>query len=176
MKKAVLGTLLALIATWPALGAPPKLLHVTQSVDIAAPVERVWDTVKSFDSLDKWHPGFSKDTLVKGTNDKPGAVRSLTIKDGPSFTEELLAFSDKSHSFRYRIVESPLPIKGYVSRLSVSPGPNGGSRVTWSGTFRRKNAAEHPPENESDAGVTKLVTGVYDGGLKNLQKMLGGTA
>jgi mxaD protein len=46
--------------------------------------------------------------------------------------------------------------------------------VAWSGTFRRKNAADNPPEAESDAGVIKLVTGVYRGGLDNLKKMLDG--
>lgn len=175
MKKAVIaGALLALTVAWPAFGAPPKTLKVVKSVDLHAPVDKVWAAVKDFDSLDKWHPGFAKDALVKGTNNKPGAVRSLTVKDGPTFTEELLAFDDAHHTYRYRIVESPLPIQGYVSRLTVKPRPNGGSRVTWSGTFKRKNTSANPPEAESDAGAVKLVTGVYDGGLANLKKQFGG--
>ncbi|MGH8137734.1 MAG: SRPBCC family protein [Steroidobacteraceae bacterium] len=175
MKKALMaGALLALTVAWPAFADPPKTLKVVKSVDVKAPVDKIWDAVKNFDSLDKWHPGFSSDTLVKGTNNKPGAVRSVTVKDGPTFTEELLAFDDGHHSYRYRIVESPLPIRDYASRLSVKPGPNGTSRVTWSGTFKRKNASDNPPEAESDAGAIKLVTGVYEGGLENLKKQFGG--
>lgn len=175
MKKVLLaGALLALGCNWPAFAEAPKALKVVKSVEINAPVDKVWAAVKDFDSLNKWHPAFAKDEIVKGTNNQPGAVRQLTVKDGPTFTEELLAFDEATHSYRYRIIESPLPITSYVSHLAVRPGRNGGSRVTWSGTFKRKNTSDNPPEAESDAGVIKFVTGVYEGGLGNLKKMLGG--
>jgi mxaD protein len=151
---------------------PPATLRVTQSVEIKAPLDKVWATVKDFDSLNKWHPGFSADELVSGTNNQPGAERKLTIKDGPSFTERLLAFDDAHHMFRYMIVDSPLPITHYRSSVSVQPGAAGMTKVTWRGTFKRKNPSDTPPEAESDAGAIKLVTGVYRGGLDNLKKML----
>jgi hypothetical protein len=153
---------------------PPKTLKVTRTADINAPVDKVWDAIKSFDSLNKWHPGFSADEITKGENNKPGAVRKLTVKDGPSFTEELLAFDEADHSYRYRIIESPLPLRDYVSRISVKPGASGGAHVTWSGTFKRKSTSDNPPEAENDAAATKLITGVYDAGLANLKKMLQG--
>jgi len=175
MKNVLLaGALLALAVSGSAFADPPKTLKVVKSVDVAAPVDKVWATVKDFDGLNKWHPGFAKDEIVKGTNNQPGAVRALTIKDGPTFTEELLAFDEATHSFRYRIIDSPLPITSYVSHLSVKPGRNGGSHVTWSSTFKRKNTSDNPPEAESDAGAVKLISGVYDGGLGNLKKILGG--
>jgi hypothetical protein len=46
------------------------------------------------------------------------------------------------------------------------------TKVIWSGSCKRKNSADNPPEAESDAGVTKLLKGVYRGGLDNLKKML----
>jgi len=153
---------------------PPKTLTVTKSVDIDAPVDRVWDAVKNFDSLNKWHPGFAADEITKGENNKPGAVRKLTVKDGPSFTEELLAFDAANHSYRYRIIESPLPLRDYSSRISVKPNAKGGSHVTWSGKFKRKSTSDNPPEAENDAAAVKLVTGVYEGGLANLKKTLSG--
>jgi mxaD protein len=156
------------------LADPPKTLRVTKSVNINAPVDKVWDAIKDFDSLPKWHPGFSDDKLTKGENNKVGAVRKLTVKDGPSFTEELLAFDDATHSYRYRIVESPLPLRDYVSHISVKPGAKGGSHVTWSGSFKRKSTSDTPPEGENDEAATKLVAGVYAGGLANLKKMLQG--
>ncbi|TLY89096.1 MAG: SRPBCC family protein [Gammaproteobacteria bacterium] len=151
---------------------PPKTLRVTESVEIKAPIDQVWATVRDFDSLNKWHPGFASDELVSGGNGKVGAVRKLTIKDGPTFTERLVAFDAAHHSYRYKIVESPLPIIGYASTISVRPGPAGMTKVIWSGSCRRKNPADNPPEAESDAGVTKLLKGVYRGGLDNLKKML----
>jgi mxaD protein len=173
MKRLVLLTLAACAAAAVAADAP-KALHVTEKVQINAPVDKVWATVKDFDGLNKWHPGFSADELASGSNGRVGAERKLTIKDGPSFTERLTAYDDAKHSYQYRIVESPLPITDYVSRISVRPGHGGGSEVIWSGTFKRKNTSDNPPEAESDAGVTKLVKGVYRGGLDNLKKMLGG--
>jgi mxaD protein len=157
-----------------AFADPPTTLKVVKSVNIAAPVDKVWDAVKDFDSLNKWHPGFAKDEIQKGENNKPGAVRKLTIKDGPSFTEELLAFDDAKHTYKYRIIESPLPVRDYVSHITVSPGPKGGSHVTWSATFKRKSTSDTPPEAENDDAAKKLITGVYDGGLANLEKMFGG--
>jgi mxaD protein len=163
----------AALALSTAQADPPRTLRVVESVEVKAPLEKVWDTVKDFDSLPKWHPGFSGDELISGANGKAGTKRKLTIKDGPSFTEQLLSYDAAHHSYHYRIVESPLPIAHYSSTISVRPGRNGLTKVTWSGSFKRKNTSDNPPEAESDAGVTKLVKGVYRGGLDNLQKMFG---
>ena len=164
-----LGATLVGSATW---ADPPKTIRVSETVEIKAPIDKVWATVSDFDSLNKWHPGFASDELVSGGNGKVGAVRKLTIKDGPTFTERLLAFDAAHHSYRYKIIESPLPFTGYVSTISVRPGPAGMTKVIWSGSCKRKNSADNPPEAESDAGVTKLLKGVYRGGLDNLKKML----
>jgi mxaD protein len=161
-------------ASWSALAGPPQPLSVTETININAPVATVWAAIKDFDGLNKWHPGFVKDEIVKGSNNTTGAVRSLTIKDGPTFTEELLAFSEKSHSYKYRIIESPLPLQDYVSTVSVKKGEGGTTVVTWVGNFKRKNPADNPPEAESDAGAVNLIKGVYQGGLANLKKQLEG--
>ena len=84
---------LAVLAAGSVWADPPKPLHVVETVQIKAPVDKVWATVKDFDSLNKWHPGFSNDQLVSGTNNTVGAVRKLTIKDGPVITEKLLTTS-----------------------------------------------------------------------------------
>jgi mxaD protein len=168
----VVGTFAAALAVGAAWSAPPQTLHVTESVEVKAPADKVWETVKDFDGLAKWHPGFSNDELVSGANGKTGTVRKLTIKDGPSFTEKLLSYDAAHHSYRYSIIESPLPIAHYSSTISVRAGSGGMTKVVWSGSFKRKNASDTPPDAESDAGVTKLIKGVYRGGLDNLKKML----
>jgi len=175
MKVQILALLLgAAIVQGTAWAGPPKPLKVVETVEVKASPDKVWAAIKDFDGLNKWHPGFSADELVSGGNGKVGSVRKLTIKDGPSFTEKLLAFSEAHHSYRYKIIESPLPITGYVSTVTVRPAAGGMTKVIWSGTFKRKNASANPPEAESDAGATKLVKGVYRGGLDNLKKMLEG--
>jgi hypothetical protein len=165
---------LALVAPWCAVSAPLKPLSVTETVEINAPVEKVWAAAKDFDSLDKWHPGFSKDELTKGKNNTVGTVRALTIKGGPTFTEELLAFSESGHTYQYKIIESPLPLQNYVATFAVKPGKNGGSLVTWSAKFTRKNPSDNPPEAETDEAAVKLITGVFQAGLANLKKQAEG--
>jgi len=173
-KRLAVMALFAMAASGSALADPPKPLSVTETIEINAPVATVWAAIKDYDGLTNWHPGFAKDEIVKGTNNTPGAVRALTIKDGPTFTEELLAFSEKDHSYQYRIIESPLPLQDYVSTVSVAKGKDGKTVVTWVGNFKRKNPADNPPEAESDAGAVDLIKGVYQGGLANLKKQLEG--
>jgi len=160
---------LALAAPWCAQGAALKPLSVVETIEIAAPVAKVWAASKDFDSLDKWHPGFAKDVLTKGPNNAPGAVRALTIKDGPTFTEELLSFSEPGHTYQYRIIESPLPLQNYVATFTVKPGKEGTTVVTWSAKFTRKNPSDNPPEAENDEAAVKLITGVFQAGLVNLK-------
>jgi mxaD protein len=174
MKRAFAVAALAAVVAPCLAFAAPKQLKVVETVTINAPVDKVWAAVKDFDSLDKWHPAIAKDEIVSGTNNKPGAVRALSIKDGPVIKEKLLSFSDATHSFTYKFVETPFPIKDYVSTLHVKANKDGTSLVRWSGTFKRKNPADNPPDAESDAAGVKLITGVYQGGLANLKKQLEG--
>jgi len=173
MRIAIVAGIAALAVSAGALAAL-KPLSVTESVDIKAPPAKVWAAAKDFDGLNKWHPGFAKDELTKGKNNAVGTVRALTIKDGPTFTEELLAFDEAAHTYKYRIIESPLPLNNYVANFKVAPGKDGGTHVTWSANFTRKNPAENPPEAENDAAAVKLITDVFKAGLANLKKQTEG--
>ncbi len=148
-------------------------LQVTETVTIQAAATEIWARIKSFDGLASWHPLFAKSSLVSGANGKVGAVRALTVKDGPTFTEELLEYSDADLTFTYRIIESPLPLADYLSTLSVTPG-SAAAAIKWTGTFKRKNPADTPPAGEDDASAIKLIEVVYKTGLDNLKRMLEG--
>lgn len=164
--------LIAPLAHSTAEAAAAKPLKVIKTVEIAAPPAAVWDKIKSFDAINTWHPAFASDEIVKGENNKVGAVRKLVVKDGPTFTEQLLAFSDKGRMMKYKIIDpSPLPIAGYVSSIKVKAGkqPNT-SVVTWQGNFKRKKV-DNPGPEENDEAVVKFISGVYDGGLGNLKKI-----
>ena len=78
----------------PAVAQAQAPLNVYQTIDIAAPARKVWDTVKNWDNLHGWHPAFASTQLLSGQNNTVGAVRRLTLKDGPSFDEELTGFDD----------------------------------------------------------------------------------
>ncbi len=162
-----------LLAAGYAAAAAPKL-HVTQKAEINAPALKVWKAVESFDALNTWHPAVDKDEIVQGTNDTVGAVRLLTLKGGGTIKEKLLAFDPKMHTFRYAIVEGVLPVSDYTSTLTVTSAGKGKSVVTWSGHFRRKDTGPNPADNANDKTATDTITGVYQGGLQNLKKMMEG--
>ena len=165
-------TLLGLIVSCAASANNRSLLVVSEVIGINAPPAKIWNLVKPFDSVPRWHPAFASAEIVAGRDGKVGAVRALTFKDGPTFTEELLAFNDQSMAFTYNIVESPLPIDRYVSTMSVKPDGRGGSIVTWVGVFSRKNPRDQVPDAENDAALIGLITGAYQAGLQNLKKLM----
>ena len=148
------------------------LLVVAEMIEINAKPADVWKFLKRFDGLKDWHPAFAKSDIIKGKDGQLGSVRVLTVRDGPTFTEELLALNDASMSFTYCIIESPLPLDHYVSTMAVKPNGSGGSTVIWIGTFVRKNPRDNLPEGESDAGAVKFITGAYAGGLLNLKQVM----
>lgn len=163
----------ALLVCGRAAAEAPKL-HVTQTVEIAAPAHKVWKAVESFDALNSWHPAVAKDEIVAGKNDEPGAVRLLTLKDGGTIKEKLLAFEPEARKFRYEILEGVLPVSDYKSTLAVTSAGKGKSIVTWSGHFRRKDTGANPADNANDKTATDTITSVYQGGLQNLKKMMEG--
>lgn len=135
-------------------------VRVSEKIELASPPGRTWDAIQDFMSWPTWHPAFASTVLVKGTGNAKGTVRLLTAKDGAQFTEELLAHDDAARSYKYRILESPAPVSGYVSTLEVRES-RGGSMVTWSSTFKVK-----PGTSEDDA--KKAIAGIYRLGLDHL--------
>ena len=88
----------------------------------------------------------------------------LTTKDGAKFTEELVSYNTASHTYQYRIIESPLPITDYVSKLEIKPN-KAGSSVMWSSNFKVKAGA-------SEEEMKKTISGVYRAGLDNLASVV----
>ena len=172
MKKimlALFGLVLALPFAASADDRPLQVVGVM--IEINAKPDKVWNIVKNFDGLQNWHPAFSGTPLVKGQNGKRGAIRELTIKDGPKLTEELVAYDDARMVYTYVIVESPLPIDKYQSSMAVHGNAGGGTTVSWIGTFTRKNPRDNVEAKESDAAAVELITGAYKGGLETVKTM-----
>ncbi len=161
------------LASGASLAAAPRL-HTMKSVTIDAPASKVWDAVKNFDGLNTWHPAVATDEIVAGKNNKAGAVRLLTLKGGGTIKEKLLSFDSSARTFHYSILEGVLPVSSYSSTLVVKSKGAGHSVVTWSGSFKRKNTGDSPPDNENDKTALDAVNGVYQSGLDNLKKMLEG--
>lgn len=90
-------------------------MHVFRSMIIDAPIGRVWAAVRAFDGVAAWNPAVTAARMESGAATAVGAIRHLDIADGTVFRETLLAHSDVEHFYTYDILESPLPVSGYVS-------------------------------------------------------------
>jgi hypothetical protein len=166
MKKLVV-SLLCTLCMVSFQAAAQGLLNAHQSVEIKASVWKVWDAVKDFDGFNNWHPMFSDDVIKSGGNNEVGSVRTLTVKDGPSFDEELLSFDALDKRFSYKVIDpAPLPISGYVSTLQVVESKRGYTTILWRSSF--KNNSEGKMKDEEVIG---FIDGAYRAGLDNLKSM-----
>jgi len=137
-------------------------LTVSKEMAINASPDTAWKMIGDFNHLDVWHPVVVASQLIKGNSDVAGAVRVLTLGNGATITEKLVANNNLSHRYTYAITESPLPVADYVSTISVAEGMDGKSVVTWSSSFDANGA--------TDEEATNTISGIYDAGLMNLDK------
>ncbi len=92
----------------------------TSSV-IGAPIDRVWARMRDFAGMAAWHPDISAMTMLDGAPaDQIGAVRDFRFGDA-ALREQLTRLSDLDHTFRYRILESPMPWRNYHAGVRLYP-------------------------------------------------------
>lgn len=175
MKKIIALVGIALLsAAGVAVAADAPVLHVSKSITIDAPAGKVWNQVKDFSGLNTWHPAVESDKIVEGTDNTVGAVRLLTLKGGGTIKEKLLGYDAGKRSFKYSILEGVLPVSDYSSTLHVKKAGKDKSTVTWSGSFKRKDTGPKPADDANDKTATDTISGVYQGGLDNLKKIVEG--
>jgi mxaD protein len=174
MKRLIALVYTALLAVSGAALADAPVLKVSKSVTINASADKVWAKAKDFSGLNTWHPAVESDKIIEGTDNKPGAVRLLTLKGGGTIKEKLLTHNDLGHTFKYSILEGVLPVSNYTSTFTVAAEGKNKAKVTWSGSFQRKNTGPSPGEKENDKTATDTMSGVYQSGLDNLKKIVEG--
>jgi Polyketide cyclase / dehydrase and lipid transport len=119
-------------------------------------VDAVWRKIGDFCGIANWHPAVAKCEMSADKKD-----RTLTLKGGGTIVEHLVSWSDKTHSYTYKIVSSPLPVDNYISTIHVAAAKSGsGSVIHWRGQYTAKGA--------SDAEAKKTIDGVYGAGLTSL--------
>jgi len=156
----------------------PLQQKVVREVVIKADPAKVWALVKDFGGMHQWHPAVASTKLDmrKDENGEELQHRLLTLKDGGTILEKLVAAKDEDMKLEYRIVEGALPVSGYKSIMQVKPGPAAGeSPLTWTGRFYNKAYLVDAPKGEDNEAALKAVEGVYDSGLPALKKQAEGS-
>jgi hypothetical protein len=141
-------------------------VYVSSVID--APVRTVWERIRDFYALPRWHPGVAESRIEEGLrSDVVGCVRNFTLKDGGSLREQLLALSDVDHLCTYSILVSPLPVANYVASLQLRRVTEGDRTFAeWSATF-------DPSPAESEKAGIETVTGVFQAGFNALRRHFG---
>ena len=146
-------------------------LNTYESIAVAAPAAKTFGVVARWDALETWCPAFAKTEIQSGGNNV-GSVRAITLKDGPTFTEELLALDKAGRSYKYKIIESPLPIVEYVSTVRVFDMGDR-SEIVWLASYKRR-AKDNATAESDDAAMMNLVKGLYKACLGNAKKVAEG--
>ncbi|WP_171179155.1 SRPBCC family protein [Ruegeria sp. HKCCD8929] len=143
-------------------------MHVFRSMIIEAPVAAVWSAVRAFDGVASWNPAVVKATMETGSATAPGSIRHLDISDGTVFRETLLELSDLDRFYTYDIIDSPLPVRNYVSTHRFVPITHTNQTL---GIWESRFDCEAGQETELAAVVGDQI---YVGGMTGLNDFLKG--
>lgn len=145
------------------------MARVYVSSVIAAPAEKVWERVRDFNSLPRWHPRI-RDSRIEDAlpGDKVGCIRNFNLQNGDNIREQLLGLSDYDMFCTYAILISPMPLTDYVATLRLTPITDGARCFAeWSAEF------SCDPKDEDDL-VGGISTNVFQGGFDALKRHFGG--
>jgi NADPH2:quinone reductase len=145
------------------------LQKVVRSTVIDAPIARVWEVLRDFNSHDQWHDVVDQSRIEGGErSDQVGCVRSFTLKDGNRIREQLLTLSDTEYKSTYCIVEATVPLQRYVATVTLKPVTDG-DRTFW----HWESSFATPPGMERELR-DMVAQGVYEAGFENLRRHLRG--
>lgn len=136
-------------------------VYISSVID--APAARVWERIRDFNALPRWHPRIRDSRIENGEPaDRVGCVRDFHLQNGDRIRERLLGLSDFDMFCTYSILESPMPITDYVATIRLTPITDGDRTFAeWTAEFEctAEAAAELVPgigQNVFQAGFDAL--------------------
>lgn len=145
------------------------MARVYMSSVIGASADRVWERVRDFNGLPKWHPRI-RDSRIEDAlpADKVGCIRHFHLQNGDMIREQLLGLSDYDMFCTYSILESPMPLEDYIATLRLTPVTEGERTfIEWSAEF------SCDPADEADL-VGGIGQDVFQTGFDALKRHFGG--
>src|SRR5215510_6647871 len=144
-----------------------SLQRVTRSTVIDAPIERVWEVLRDFNSHIDWHPIIATSQIEDGlAPDQVGCVRNFTLKDGNALREQLLTLDDRNYVSTYCILDSTIPLQRYVATVRLKPVTDGRRTFWhWQSTFAT-------PQGRERELADSVGSGVYEAGFAALRDYL----
>src|SRR5215510_14849246 len=144
------------------------LQRVVRSTVIDAPIGRVWQVLRDFNSHDQWHDVVETSRIEGGeASSQVGCVRNFSLRDGNRIREQLLTLDDREHKSTYCILEATVPLSRYVATVTLKPVTDG-DRTYW----HWEASVATPPGREREL-AEMVAHDVYEAGFENLRRHLG---
>ena len=143
--------------------------RVYASSVIDAPAAKVWEKVRDFNALPRWHPRIRESRIENGEpSDKVGCVRDFRLQNGDRLREKLLGLSDYDMFCTYAILESPMPLTNYMATLRLTPISDGNRTfIEWTAEF------DCAAEAAADL-VDGIGSNVFQAGFDALKRQMAG--
>lgn len=136
---------------------------------ISAPAAKVWERVRDFNALPRWHPAIRESRIENAeASDKVGCVRDFRLQNGDRIRERLLGLSDYDFFCTYSILESPMPLTNYVATLRLTPVTDGDR------TFAEWSAEFDCAVDVANDLVNNIGANVFQAGFDSLKRHFGG--
>jgi uncharacterized protein YndB with AHSA1/START domain len=142
-------------------------VYISSVID-AAPA-KVWERIRDFNGLPRWHPRIRDSRIENGEPaDRVGCVRDFHLQNGDRIRERLLGLSDYDMFCTYAILESPMPLTDYVATIRLTPVTDGNR------TFAEWTAEFDCAEAEAEGLVTGIGADVFQAGFSALKRQMVG--
>lgn len=148
------------------LASGKKLEVKVDPKQVDAESKALWDRFGGWCAIAEWHPAVKKCEETKEGND---VFRTLTLGDGGKIKEKLV--SKGPLTYRYAIIESPLPVKNYEAQFSVTPDDDDEDEinVVWAATYDAADGKE-------DKDARSTIDGIFKDGIKSIKEKVGDKA
>ena len=150
----------------------PTPQKVDESVEINAPIDKVWAVLQNFAAIDQWHPMVAKSSGNGGNT--AGAARTLALANGEQWVEELDHYDAATHEYSYRLRTPNLlamPVSSYSATLRLTAAAQK-TTVTWKSRLYRGDTSNFPPDDLNDEAAVGAMQRFVRVGLDRLKTML----
>lgn len=120
----------------------------------------MWQTIRDFGRVGEYVAGISA-TQTEGSG--VGVLRRLTLTNGNQVLERLESLDDFEKTLSYSVLETPLPMTGYVATMKLCDAGNGQCELSWESTFQAS------PDQE--VRIKKIIERLYSLGFEGLKRM-----
>ena len=142
-------------------------VYISSVID--APAAKVWEKVRDFNALPRWHPRIRDSRIENGEpSDRVGCIRDFHLQNGDRIREKLLGLSDYDMFCTYAILESPMPLTDYVATLRLTPVTDGDR------TFAEWTAEFDCAEDAAEDLVGGIGLNVFQAGFDALKRQMAG--